>query len=85
MKGSEFDEYGNYKSWWTNSSRHNFDEKGKCIVDYYNEAESNYHPEYNPIRKNLGEQTLGGFLNLFYKKIKLTYLSLKKILLIWVV
>ena len=34
--GSQYDENGNFRRWWTNSSRENFVKRSKCLIDQYN-------------------------------------------------
>ncbi|MGI8555298.1 MAG: M13 family metallopeptidase, partial [Pyrinomonadaceae bacterium] len=34
-QGSKFDEFGNYKSWWTPEDRAKFDERASCVADQF--------------------------------------------------
>ena len=34
--GSEYDENGNIRQWWTKASHDNFEKRSKCLIDEYN-------------------------------------------------
>jgi hypothetical protein len=36
--GSEFDENGNVRNWWTNKSRENFVKRSTCLINQYNKV-----------------------------------------------
>ena len=36
ITGSEYDENGNIRQWWTNKSHTNFVKRSKCLIDEYN-------------------------------------------------
>lgn len=51
-QGREFDADGNMRSWWTDTSIHNFDEKAQCFITQYSKYQIN--------GQNLnGQRTLG--------------------------
>ena len=36
--GSEFNENGNVRNWWTNKSRENFVKRSTCLINQYNKV-----------------------------------------------
>jgi predicted metalloendopeptidase len=70
--GSQFDENGNIRQWWTDSVRKNFDSKAQCFIDQANQYEALPHVFVNgaqTINENLAD--IGG--------LKLSYLAYKKV------
>lgn len=66
--GSQYDELGNYRNWWTVQDRMNFEEKYQLLIDCYNHLEmapwdNNYSGIFCPGSQTLGENIadLGGF------------------------
>lgn len=66
--GSQYDELGNYRNWWTVQDRMNFEEKYQLLIDCYNHLEmapwdKNYGGRFCPGVQTLTENIadLGGF------------------------
>ena len=67
-EGSQFDEQGNYRNWWTVQDKMDFEERCLGLIDCYNRLEMlpwdpDYAGKYCPGEQTLGENIadLGGF------------------------
>jgi len=66
--GSQYDELGNYRNWWTVQDRMNFEEKYQLLIDCYDHLEmapwdkyygGRFCPGYQTLTENIAD--LGGF------------------------